>query len=89
MKTRDKKSENLTNNRTPNAAFLKRHKHHPTKFKTQTSLTATLNTYIKFEPKKKLDHGQQTQPLPKLPVLNWNNLNPNITTAEMLRMVPQ
>jgi len=50
---RDKKSETLTNKRTPDLPFLKWHKQHPTKFKTQTSLTVTLSTYIKLEQSNK------------------------------------
>ena len=38
----DKKSETLTHNRKTDVSFLKRHKQHPTKFRSKTSLTVTL-----------------------------------------------
>ena len=39
--------------------------------------------------KKKLSQQWQTQPQAKLPVLNWHNQNPNITTVETLIVLLQ
>ena len=44
--------------------------------------------YIKFEQRKNLAHDAKHNPQTKLPVLNWHNQNPNITTAEMLTVLP-
>jgi len=56
------KSETLKNNRKPYLPFLKKHKQHPIKFKTQTSLTVSVSTYIKLEQSnKKLCWQRQTQ----------------------------
>jgi len=45
--------DTLTNKRMADLPFLKRHKQHPTKFRTQTALTVTLSTYIKLEQSNK------------------------------------
>ena len=38
---------------------------------------------------KKLADDDKHNPLTKLPVRNWHNQNPNITTAETLTVLPQ
>jgi len=86
---RDKKSETLTNNRTPDLQYLRRYKQHPIKFRPQTSLTLTLRTYIKFEQlNKKLIFQQKHKPKVKMPVLNRHKQNFYLTTVEIITMVP-
>ena len=47
-----------------------------------------LNYIIKFEQPNKNDNNKHN-PHTKLPLLNWHNQNPNITTVQMLIVLLQ
>jgi len=84
---RDKKSETLANQAIP--YLMHRSQTGTNNTGCSSNLTnIILNYVIKFEQPNK-NNNNKHNPHTKLPLLNWHNQNPNITTVQVLLVLMQ